>query len=424
MQTVSATPVTPRFSLKTWLQEHREIVMILLLALFMRLVVMGFNGYPNDIVYLVDWGSRGADYGFGQIYTITKSDYPPIYLMYVTVVIQLQRALAVPFDGGFNMVVFKVVPTLCELILITIVYQWLSDKPRARRLISILLAIHPGMIATSAFWGQADSMFILFVTCVLIALNKRAPRWAWFWFACGMSVKLQTLAVVPVLFMLTWKRHGWREVLIGIGIVVAIVLPVLTPFIIDNGSVALHPYIGFGGRWPGMTHDAFNFWFLVHAVTDWTPSFKYSHPIITWLADYGYRPYGYIFLISITLLVCYKIWKKPDAPYEFIWGAMLYWGMFMLMGQMHDRYFYGGSVLMLIAYSQDRRLIVLALLGLFTYSHNVLWVTTPPFPYAGFIPLDYVLWFIHPLVVAVINLAGLVMFIRLFINPIPPRPAR
>src|SRR5215217_5589620 len=65
---------------------------------------------------------------------------------------------------------------LTELSIIVLAYWWARSRHKRPWIIPCLLAVSPGLIANTMWWGQNDALVGLFVVLSLIALNRDRPR--------------------------------------------------------------------------------------------------------------------------------------------------------------------------------------------------------------------------------------------------------
>src|SRR5436305_14926845 len=110
----------------------------------------------------------------------------------------------------------KIIPLLAELAFIAIACIWLRNRPWLRWLGPGLLALSPGIIGNTMWWGQYDSLVSLFLILALIALNKDRPLIAWAMLALGLMSKQQAVVLVPLALVLTWRRYSLRATLSGL----------------------------------------------------------------------------------------------------------------------------------------------------------------------------------------------------------------
>jgi hypothetical protein len=276
---------------------------------------------------------------------------------------------------------------------------------------------------TSAFWGQIDSFLCLLCALVLLNMNLRRPRAAWLLFTLALLTKFQAVVLLPLLLVLTLRRHGWRTVGQGVALCGVVFVCVVLPFVFGSGlQNALRPFFQAVDLYPTTTVNAFNLWHVVNpSVWGSRPPLLFqdisdSVPIVASLTP---KMLGLLLLGLYTILVCIVVWKQAGKPREFIWGAAMSFGFFMLPTEIHERYLQIAVVLTLFAVVQDSRMLVVTLGLLFTYSYNVIVPTHAPFEWLG-VNLLFEVGDIS-LAAALFNVLLFIWTIRILLDDVPIR---
>jgi hypothetical protein len=155
-----------------------------------------------------------------------------------------------------------------------------------------------------------------------------------------------------------------------------------------------------------LTVYAPNLWLLVGNANPMAPD---TDPL---MAGISYRMVGSILFGLYALLILWHAWRHADKSREFVWAGALYFGFFILLTEMHERYLYPAAVLLLVGVAQDARLWPVALVVLVTLFWGMANVSSPAV-WQAILPL------ISLSVIAAINIIGFVAAIWLSI--IPPR---
>ncbi len=366
----------------------------ILLALLAIAVVMRFDDltharYLGDMVdFNIPWAQAIQQFGLFKVYAMSpETNYPPIYLF----ILGITSSIAPPMQGssislGF-VVLTKLFSVIAELTLIGIAYWWLPTNTRLKWVIPLVLALSPGLIATTAFWGQTDSILTLFLVLSIVALNRNQSRMCWVWFSLALLMKFQAIVLLPMLGILSLRRFGIRSTIFGIlaaGIIFGIVL---APFVISSGlENTLRPFSGATDRYPVVTVNAFNLWYLViPPLWGLLPTYPSLIPLDTnvLLANLSIRQISLILFASYVLLMVIMMWRHYPARREFLWAAALYMGFFMLPTQMHERYLYPAVIFSMMAIAQERRVWPIAAILTLTYTVNIVIVATVDFYWLG-----------------------------------------
>src|SRR5258706_8737742 len=250
-----------RLSARAPFHNWWPLLPILLVAVLFRIGDMPFPKGTLDFRANEIWIKQPFIHGLFGSYSGYQVTYPPLHttLMYIIGLIQTARGLPIKVSEPGLFLMLKILPVICDLIIICVVYTWLRDRKLWRWLIPIWLAVFPGLIIISAWRGQVDSLVTMFNVCALIVLNRDRPRLDWMVWALALLSKLQGVLIGPLLFVLTVRRFGWRELAACLGVFGLVYIVPQIPFIIGSGNAyfqALLPGVG------GLTLHALNFCWL------------------------------------------------------------------------------------------------------------------------------------------------------------------
>jgi hypothetical protein len=121
--------------------------------------------------------------------------------------------------------------------------------------------------------------------------------------------------------------------------------------------------------------NAFNLWYVLsphHNVLPWPKERIADSQAV--IGNITFKQIG-LFLASIfVLLICVVAWNRFDQDREFVWAAALYFGVFMLPTQVHERYLFPALIFLIIALAQDIRLWPILAGTMYTFAYNVTWV--------------------------------------------------
>jgi hypothetical protein len=375
-------PEKARDMLAVW----RPILPILFLALAVRVVLMPVVGYKGDTEHFAYWVQQIHYYGLWNFYgdglhTVAWDRTYPALSTLVFGFISVQFPFYFPNTSPAFAFMLKLFPVLAEVAMVAAVYYWLRNDKRLRIWIPLMLAIYPGLIATTAWWGQFEATYGVFLVLSLIAFNKDRPIWAWVFFGIAVLLKQPAAAMAPVVLALTLRRYGWRTVLTAGTVVGVMALLVMLPFMLVSGpQQALTPYIGAADAFPYMANNAYNLWYvgatlrMGHEVVAFLPYMSDAQMLI---GPLKMKTAGMIMLGLFAILMGVIVWRNAEKRYEFVWGAAMFWGFFLFPTQVHERYLYPGAILVVIAIVQEPRLIWAALIGMLTYTYNICSVAFP-----------------------------------------------
>lgn len=404
-----------------------ELLGILLLALVLRAGYIEQSGFTVDLLDIEEFGRATLDGGLLGVYARPpQQDYPPLPLVPLWAGFSAQKAIS----RLSTMTVLKALPVAGDIALIVLAYVVFRRRRWGLRLgIPLTLAVLPGVIATSAFWGQFDSAWTACVVLSAYLLKRSRFSLAWSVFALGMLIKPQVIVLAPVLGMFTLLLRGWRGVLRG-GLAMSLTFAlILLPFVVGSGlQETLRPFQSSVGRFPFLTLNALNLWLIFTASTGLSleapdyPMLPDNVPLSGLLTGYQI---GLLLLGLYTLLVVIMVIRQRNRERVFVWTGALYLAFFMLATQMHERYVYPAAILALFAIAEDRRMVWVAVPLAVTFSYNIIAITSMPFVWFG-----VNLWYVigeAGLFAAVVNGLILVLWTWFLLTPEPlvrPRARR
>lgn len=361
------------------------MIPILALALVLRIGFIADVLYKGDLEHFGIWinviQARGLFHFYDPWLRMGAWDraYPPFSTLAFGAVgatygvhVLTQASLRDPVF----IILMKLFPVACELGLIVAAYFWLKERPVLRWLIPSLLAIYPGLIVTSAWWGQHESPYTLFLVLTLFALNKDRPKLAWLMFGIAVLLKQPAAALAPLMLVVTFRRYGVRTLVLSLAVFGILLGVVLAPFAVASGpTAALSPYLNASDAYPNMTNNAYNFWYTVASFSKGR-LLKFEEKAYVdyrrMLGNFTYKQAGLAIFGVFVLLSMIGTWHDALERRELVWAAALFMGFFVLPTQVHERYLYPAAVLALIAVAQDPRLWVIAGALAWTFTYNVL----------------------------------------------------
>lgn len=400
--------------------NRREIMIFLLLlalALVLRISLVPLPGYSHDIDMFKVWSQAAAEKGVSNIYDQTT--YPPGYLYVLKYVGSIYKVFSPVFDKGTYLLQFliKFPPILVDLIISAIVFIYVRRKhPFITSILAMsAFAFNPAIIFNSAWWGQSDSIPSLFVLCAVIALASNKFSWAWAIITAGVLTKLQSVALVPVLILITWKRAGIRGIFNSISAAWCAAIILLLPFFWSHKIInILNAMFGSVGEFPYISMNAYNLWWLVTAgQARWMSDTSLILNIIS------YRAAGLVMLgIFLSFLLLYLFKNEKDENALFFCSFLAVFSLFMLTTEMHERYVLMSLTFLLIAAVNNRALKWIYGILTMTTFFSLLFVLFQTYP--GTFPAAPAFWRSLPIgmVISMINVILLLYLIYMIIKNI------
>ncbi len=360
------------------------LVIILYFGAQLRLSMLPKMGYRWDTYAFESWTSRANRIGLFNVYSWPKEgegmevNHPPIGVALLTLSTQIYLNYgggggiqAIQTSSDHNMVdwssdyvrVLKYPVFISDLVLIVIGYLIAWNLAHSRKwlwavLIGTALAFNPGLLIDSAWWGQTDVIFCLFLVLSVYALHRRRILTTWVCYALAILVKLQAMPLLPLLLAMSLRRSGLRKLLVAISLFAVVLFSVTAPFMIGSGfRPALRPYLDTVGLYPFVTIKAHNFWFWVLAPLYDMDAVWFRMPLdsqamgapgIYW-GPISSRTVGLVLFGLCALMIMWRAWRHPDREEEFLLATALYMSFFMFSTQMQVRYLYPALVLVTFA---------------------------------------------------------------------------
>jgi Gpi18-like mannosyltransferase len=406
---------------------------MLALALLVRLVFVGADGFKSDVSTFEAWALTLSEHPLRQFFAKAGfADYPPGYFFVLWIVGHAYKLLIHSDPSYTALKVFVKLPAIvmdlvCTLLIFRIVRRFAS-LPWAFGA-AALFAFNPASIFVSAYWGQVDSvaagLTLIVVLLVLDAYSStgRAAAFAltgaWLVLACSVLIKPPAVMLAPLMLAFPFATDDGRVRLQRLGATLAgvagaFVLAYLAALAFHPGLNPLGQFAWLYGRYqyasgvyPYSSVNAFNLYAMQHNF--WEPD---NQALPNWSIGgitFGLPQYGWGILLivaSVALIVTVYL-QRRDAP-SFLEGALLLsLGYFIFSTRMHERYIFQAFVLAMPLVWLRRRylytaiLLSLTLLANLFYSLRYLQVVDQRV--AGVDPTNIWPWISHP--ASILNVA-------------------
>ena len=204
-------------SFPTGLSTRQKIILILLASLLARILIMGMP--VSDDVYRYLWE--------GKIISAGESpyQYPANHAQYITLrdhyweemnhkdKLTAYPPLAELIFAGISSVAyspwaFKFLFILADLCAVWILINILVLRGADVRT-SLLYALNPLTLFTTAGEAHFDVMMVLAMTLSLFYIEKKVHAWAWIWLGIAIQIKIVTVVLVPLFLWRCQWRYAW-----------------------------------------------------------------------------------------------------------------------------------------------------------------------------------------------------------------------
>ena len=282
------------------------------LALMLRVALSWFvQGYMVDVNCFTSWGRTMAMHGPAGFYPESGfCDYPPAYV-WILGLNSLISGWIAPGNAAVSRVVFRFIPSLCDLISCWCIYRFAvsrGTKVNRAAVFCAVLAFNPLLILNSACWGQMDS--VLCLCLLLVAVFAMEGRWeaALPCYMLSVLIKPQALmlgflGLAAALFAWINQKESRRQILIGLGAAAAVALVIILPFgLRQSPGWLINQYAGTLASYPYATVNTANIYYLFNG---------------NWNAIGNSAPVSLSIIMACFALIygalwCFKTWKNND----------------------------------------------------------------------------------------------------------------
>ena len=332
-------------------RELAILVALLSVSFIIRLLLFSQQGFTTDITAFINWfKAAAAPNGIRSFYVIVPSaDYPPFNVYIFWAAGNLANAVA---KFGISAVdIVKLVPSLFDLATGLLIYFFVRRQASFKLALvaTALYVFNPAVIYDSAVWGQFDSIYTLFMIFALMLALKFRPKLAAVTCAIAVLTKPQSIALLPVLVVLIYKKSGFKNLIDAIITFVVTCYVIIVPFqYLDASSVvqdAWNKPIGFlngvyllaYGEYKYTSLNAFNLWAIWKGF---------------WVSDGNSYFLGWVLFGAFAAFVCYFLYTRLNDAGDFFaifCAFMLFFAFFMLPTRIHERYMFPAMAALALA---------------------------------------------------------------------------
>ena len=274
----------------------------------------------------------------------------------------------------------KLPASLADIGLALLALYALRDRLAWGVAAAIAILLVPAVFDISAWWGQYESIYLLFaLAAVVFALEDRNPLAAAA-LALALMTKPQALPFLVPFAAWFWARGGPRGFATAAAVGLGVIVLVWLPFIPAGGPAN---YLKNLGEYQGdifaiLSLRAWNLWWLVQEALGGGQFVADDNAI---LGPITFRHVGYALTALFEVVVFVAVLRDP-RPRTLILGlAASTLVAFCFLTSMHERYAYGALIfLMLLLVERPVRALAIAFAVVFTLN---LLAAVPPTPAIG-----------------------------------------
>lgn len=328
-----------------------KLLLLLFLGFIVRLLVIPQPGFEADVAYWKSWSLAASTKGIYWLVNNTNYNYPSGFALILWAIGKIYSFFADPNNylqywqaGNYLYLLLIKLPSIIADLVASACIFYLISKPNLLGFskniskfalpASALYLLHPAIIFDGAWWGQVDSLGIMFTFLCLTFTVLKKPLLASLFLTLGFQTKLQTMIFFPLFFLYIWRAFSWKEMVKTL--VVSFVTFIVTsfPFVIANDMGKTFRLIIQNADWfPQASLRAFNLWWLA---TDGN-GMQTSDKILT-LGITTAKTAGLIIFSTTYFLLGGLIARKPSNQHFLVTLLLASFSFFLFPTQSHERY--------------------------------------------------------------------------------------
>ncbi len=342
----------PKASFRHRVSAVLALSIILCAGLLIRLWVSPAEGYGFDVGTNKGWSFSSVGVGPGRSYGVQLKgsmmpNYPPLSLLIFHITGWTYMKTLSPtldIDQPIYQSIIKLPAMLADLATAILLCVFIAKWKRNRWwgvLAAAIYVLHPAPIHNSAFWGQTDALYALFLVATFGAFGYGFSFLAGFCMALALLTKLQAVACFP-LFAILALKNGWRHAILSFTGACLATAIVIFPFWWQGFIAdAINIYFTSVGFYSSVSSAAYNIWWSLYADAAGNMN---DADILFHIASF--RTIGYVLFCTSLLFPIVVLWRrlKPSPatgatlPAIFFAASFSSYAFFLWNTQMHERY--------------------------------------------------------------------------------------
>ncbi len=341
-----------------------------------RLWVLPSRGLVGDIDQFVLWVHGIAVDGWNRAYDQNLSF--PAFMAWVwgglAAIEPAFRSVTDSADPGIRSLM-KIPASLADLGIAAAVVWWYREQPKLALLAAAAVLLWPATWYVSAWWGQYESIYVLWAVLALLAARGGLPLVAAALLAVSLMTKPQALPFLVPFGAWFLATQGVRGTLKAAVVGAAVVALLWLPFVAAGGpanylrNLAEYQNDIFGI----LSLNAWNPWALLQElgaggqlVSDRSTAFG---PVT-------FRVVGFVLAGLFAVIVFIAVYRRPTLDQLALGLAAISLAAFVALTTMHERYAYPALVFLLLALGRPAVAVAWVVFAI-TFLLNLL-VAVPP----------------------------------------------
>jgi len=350
----------------------------LVAAVIVRSALATTPGLVGDLDQFVLWVHGLATQPFGRAYDMNIS-FPPVMVYvwgWLAATEPAFRTVTTSADPAIR-AIMKMPASLADIGLGLLVAWHLRATPRWAILGAFAILLHPAVVDVSAWWGQYESIYMLFGAVAFVLAVRGHSLWAAVALGVALMTKPQALPFVVPFGAWFLARDGWRGAVRAAAVGAVTIVVLWLPFIATGG---VQGYVRNLGTYQGdifaiLSLRAWNPWWLVQELFAGGQFISDQSAV---LGPITLRHVGYGLALLGELAVFLAVYRAPTARVLALGLAAAVLVAFCLLTSMPERYAFGALVFLPLAFPERRAAWLAAAFGV-VFTLNLL-AAVPPTP--------------------------------------------
>ncbi|MCX6809704.1 MAG: hypothetical protein NTZ65_03090 [Candidatus Berkelbacteria bacterium] len=308
-------------------------VFLVALSFIFRLILITRPGHMGDFQTIMGW-LGDANSHFRNFYVLTNANYGPLYPILTQPLIH-----AVNFVSRFTdfqtagWIVDRGILYFFDAVLAYLIYKLVLIKVSKNAAYAAVLfyLLNPIIFAASSFWGQTDSLMMIFMLLAFWFLLDKKYLAVILTVGISLLIKPTLIAILPFFIIVLLLEKKFKELGIGI-LILAIIFYLLSAIFFGFALMAqIKFYIStlfLNNLTPRMSVGARNLWFM------WG---EFNSDTLT-VAGFSAHLWGTLLLFLANLFAAMAYFKKKNfLSLSFAYLVVLF-GFYFLPTRSHERY--------------------------------------------------------------------------------------
>lgn len=308
-------------------------------------------GITVDVGIFIRWARLAHRGGVAEVYSTPGVNYGPLSVLLLAGAAWLDAWLpeVARAENRALIALIKLPSVLADVATAALIAwslrRWLPARPRLAVVAALAYVFNPGVWYVSAYWGQQDSIYTLFLVASVVALASGRLPSAGMAYVLAMTVKTLGVSLAPLLVTWSLVRYGMRASLLGVAAAALVAIALCIPWLIAGRlhEVVLRAFLAQPAGGPRIVVSAYNGWYLLHLGRD---NARPSTLPLDGL-PISYQTAAIIVCVVFTCVVVAIAVHRNATP--FVAAAALALGMFTLLTQMHERHMFPALPFLLLA---------------------------------------------------------------------------